>query len=176
MGFLPLILTEVYSVDPGSCLREGKPALPSLWPVTDIFQLKYIGLKCSCVLCVLDNSYFLLCSAWLELFRSLAFGLLWYKQRTSGDKWEQVRAVIGTHVFDRIYIFPRPLSEVLWDCNHGCWSPAFSWVKGSRSFGRNRQSNWAIIYGLMSVVVKALHHIHTHIIQGKYIVKTLQIM
>jgi len=39
-----------------SGLRWGNPDVLCFWPVTDVFQLKYIGIKCSCVLCVRDNT------------------------------------------------------------------------------------------------------------------------
>ena len=45
--------------------------------MTDVFRLKHIGLLFSCGLCLrVDNTYFLLCSVWVELCANLTSGLI----------------------------------------------------------------------------------------------------
>jgi hypothetical protein len=58
----------------------------SLWPVTDVYWLKYIGLKCSCVLCMRANANFLDCA----LFRAphklgINFVISW-----TANEWQSV--------------------------------------------------------------------------------------
>lgn len=44
-------------------------------------------------------------------------------------QWKEGHAVIETHVFDRIYVFPRPSSRVLQHLPKPCRSNAFPWVR-----------------------------------------------
>ena len=72
------------------------------WAVADVFQLKYTGLKCGCVLCVLVTTIFYYLVTAVHSFGSMLV------IKSTSSKWrlvEVIHAVTGTHVFDRAYMF-----------------------------------------------------------------------
>jgi len=72
-----------------------KPTFLCLWPVTDVFKLKYITLKCSCVSWVWDNTVtFRSVLVWLELCVNFNLGLLKRKHLTNCDQWTEDHAAV----------------------------------------------------------------------------------
>jgi uncharacterized PurR-regulated membrane protein YhhQ (DUF165 family) len=47
-----LLITKEFAIDFGIFLRWGKTTFPYFLPVTDVFQLNHIVMKCSRVSCV----------------------------------------------------------------------------------------------------------------------------
>jgi hypothetical protein len=82
----------------------------------DVFELKNIGLKCSHVLCISDNTV-IFCSGVVRSVHKFYFRLV--INDTSNEcqpafaKKKLHHTVTETLVFDRIYVFPQPSSQVL---------------------------------------------------------------
>ena len=68
----------------------------------DVFQLKYTGLICGCVLCVLVTTIFYYLVTAVHNFGSMLV------IKSTSSKWrlvEVIHVVTGSYVFDRAYMF-----------------------------------------------------------------------
>jgi len=124
---------------PWQSFARGKPT-PSpffLWTVTDVFQLKYTGLKCSRVLCVRDKQLFSVVFYVVTAVHKFDFRLVMYE---TPNEW---RPVERRSCSDRklcfwqdLYVFRRPSSRVLRDSTHAVQVNCVLFTQWMENFAR----------------------------------------
>jgi hypothetical protein len=123
-----LIVTEEFTIDLGSCLRWWKPSAPSLWPVSDIFQLNIHRAKTAVMFCACE--IIPLFSVVFCVFRSVHKFDFRLVVNETPNKWWPVEghAVMMLVFLTRSICFPLIVVASVRGLSAVCRSTTFSWV------------------------------------------------